>query len=256
VLRNAIVYSTDEFGAPEFAVVRPDGSGRRRLTTDQIGYDTPPDLSPDGSRILFAKVFSILVMNVDVAGLTEGYTEVMFDVDNPPSVPVWSPDGSQIAFISAERVWVINTDGSGRRQVSPDGEAADGAPTWSPDGTRLAFTRAGVLQVINTDGTGLSSLGNADPASEPDWSPDGTRIAYASPDGIMIRNADGSNPGTVTTTAGDSHPRWSPESGRLVFARVVDGKSQLFVINANGTGETRVSTGVGAESAPSWSPVP
>jgi Tol biopolymer transport system component len=256
VLRNAIVYSTDEFGAAEYAVVRPDGSARRRLTTDQIGYDTPPDLSPDGRRILFAKVFSIFAMDVDVAGLSEGYTEVMFDVDNPPSVPVWSPDGTQIAFVSGGRVFVINSDGSGRRQVSPDAPTADDAPTWSPDGTRLVFTRGGVLQVINTDGTGLSSLGNSDPASEPDWSPDGSRIAYASGGGIRIRSADGSHLMTVTMVTGDAHPRWAPESQRLVFARVVAGQSQLFIINVDGTGERQLSAGSAGESTPSWSPLP
>lgn len=273
ILRNAIVYSTDEFGVAEFAVVKPDGSGRRRLTTDQIGYISP-DISPDGRRIVFSGPFhiSLFVIDVDDIGLTEEGREVFFDFDQLPDSPVWSPDASRIAFTgtrqgpfgSSRRILVINADGTDVHQVSPDDTDAtlttsDDSPTWSPDGTRLIFTRNGVLHVINADGAGLSPLPNDDLASSPDWSPDGTRVAYASPTpgfGIRIRDADGSNPVTVTTQAGDSHPRWAPDNQRLVFVRVVDGRSQLFVINANGSGEARLSIGPGQHTSPSWSPLP
>jgi TolB protein len=269
VLRNSIVYSTDEFGAPEFAVVKPDGTARRRLTADQLGLYRSPDISPDGTRIVFTTDFSIFVMSADAAGLTEGFTEVLTDFAAHPRAAAWSPDGSQIAFTAdvqgpfgpEGRIYVVNADGSGRRQVSPDdpqqSPVADDGATWSPDGTRLVFTRNGVLQSISVDGTGLTTLASDDPASSPDWSPDGTRVVYASVGfGIRIRNADGSNPVAVTTGTGDSHPRWAPDNQRLVFARLVDGRSQLFIINADGTGETRLSTGTGQERDPSWSPVP
>lgn len=274
VLRNVIVYSTDEFVLPDFAVVKPDGTGRRRLTTDNFGYQSP-DISPDGRRIAFATFFSIFIINADAAGITEGFTQLFssFEFGALPGTPAWSPDGSLVAFSAvqegpfgpARRIHVANADGSGGlRQVTPDDADAgsitsDDAPTWSPDGTQLIFTRNGVLHVINADGTGITPLPNEDLSASPDWSPDGTRVAYASPApgfGIRIRNADGSNPVTVTTVAGDSHPRWAPDNQRLVFVRVVDGRSQLYVVNANGTGEARLSTGTGQHTDPSWSPVP
>jgi TolB protein len=229
---------------PEFAVVKPDGSGRRRLTTDQIGY-TAPDISPDGRHIVFSGPFhiSLFVIDVDAIGLTEGFREVFFDFDQLPDSPVWSPDGSRLAFTgnrpgpfgSARRILVINVDGTDLHQVSPDDADAslttsDDSPTWSPDGTRLIFTRNGVLHVINADGTGLTALPNDDGASSPDWSPDGTRVVYVNSIGaVRIRHADGSNPVTVTGAGQNSHPRWAPDNQRIVFARVVAGKSQLFV---------------------------
>ena len=273
VLRNVILYSTnDAFGIPEFEVVRPDGTGRRRLTVDRFGYQSP-DISPDGRRIAFATFFSIFVIDADAAGITEGFTQQLFfsfGFDASPGTPAWSPDGALVAFrLNVEsplglvsRIFVVNADGSGGlRQVTDDPDPAqssnnDDGPTWSPDGTRLIFTRSGVLHVINADGTGLTPLPNQDGASSPDWSPDGTRVAYASPTGgIRIRNVDGSNLFTVTTGQ-DRDPRWSPDSRQLVFVRVVDGKSQLFIVNVDGTGETRLSAGTGQEVDPSWSPVP
>jgi Tol biopolymer transport system component len=268
VLRNVIVYSTDEFAFPELAVVKPDGTGRRRLTTDQFGYRSP-DVSPDGRRIAFATDFSIFIINADAAGISEGSIMPFFSFNGAfPSAPAWSPDGSQIAFSAVHdgafgpvrRILVVNADGSGLRQVSPDDPAADDGPTWSPDGSRLIFTRNGVLQVINVDGTGMTPLANEDGSSTPDWSPDGTRVAYESTTpgfGIRIRGADGSNPFTVTSQAGDRNPRWAPDNQRLVFARVVNGKSQLFTVHADGTGETKLSANANAsEAAPSWSPLP
>src|SRR5436309_8974612 len=263
VLRNAIVYSTDAFDVPEFAVVRPDGSGRRQLTTDRFGYRAP-DISPDGRQIAFATNFSIFIIKADAVGITDGFTQVFgFRLNALPDAPAWSPDGSQIAFSAfvdgsfgpLRRILVVSSDGSGLRQVSPDDPAADDGPTWSPDGTRLIFSRGGVLHVISADGSGLSSLGNDDAASLPDWSPDGTRVAYGTAAGIRIRNVDGS--GLVWVTSGrDDHPRWGPDNGQLVFSRIVDGKSQLFVVHADGTGETKLTAGTAQESDPSWSPLP
>jgi TolB protein len=265
VLRNAIVYSSDEFGNPALAAVGPDATGRRRLTLDQVPY-TAPDVSPDGRRIAFIAVFTIFIQDADAQAISEGARPIFNSFNGHLASPAWSPDGSQIAFRDGvavptpsgfvDRIFVINADGSGLRQLTPDDPANDDSPTWSPDGTRLMFTRNGVLHAINADGTGLTSLANADPAAAPDWSPDGARIAYGTAAGIRIRNADGSSLFTVTTGP-DSHPRWSPDNQRLVFVRVVDGKSQLFTVKADGTGETRLSANPNAsEDAPSWSPVP
>lgn len=268
VLRDVIVYATEEFGLSELAVVHPDGSGRRRLTTDGFGY-LAPDISPDGRRIAFAGFRGIYLMNSDGTGVTQLVSRAPFDY-----APAWSPDGSRIAFRSdtpgpfgaASRIFVINIDGTGLRQLSPDDPDpnvfyySDDGPTWSPDGNRIVFTRNGALQMINADGTGLTALPNEDMSWYPDWSPDGTRIAYGRLIGnmdIMIRNADGSNPTPVTSDPGqENNPRWSPDGKRLVFVRIVDGVSQLFIVGADGTGAVKLSATAANEGTPSWSPVP
>lgn len=131
----------------------------------------------------------------------------------------------------------------------------------SPDGTRIAFSRTGQLTVINSDGTRLTSVSTPEGGESPSWSPDGTRIAYTSfinTRDVFISSADGSNPVRVTTASEqENNPRWLPDSRQLVFCRVVDGFFQLFTINADGTGEAKLSANpITHECPPSWSPVP
>src|SRR5438034_10505660 len=184
VLRNVILYATEEFGLSELAVVKPDGTGRRRLTTDQFGYFMP-DISRDGRHIAFAGPGGIYAMNADGTGTTL----VVSRGSSSDATPAWSPDGSRIAFRSmvdgpfgsAGRIFVVNVDGTGLRQLSPDVPDPnvvyyfDDSPTWSPDGATIAFDRFGALAVINVDGTGLTTLSTPEGAETPSWSPDGTR---------------------------------------------------------------------------------
>lgn len=270
VLRNVILYATEEFGLSELAVVKPDGTGRRRLTTDQFGYFMP-DISRDGRHIAFAGLGGIYAMNADGTGTTL----VVSRGSSIDATPAWSPDGSRIAFRSmvdgpfgsAGRIFVVNVDGTGLRQLSPDVPDPnvvyyfDDSPTWSPDGATIAFDRFGALAVINVDGTGLTTLSTPEGAETPSWSPDGTHIAYTSfinTRDVFVSNADGSNPVRVTSAPEqENNPRWSPDSHRLVFCRVLNGFFQLFTINADGTGETRLSANPNTfECSPSWSPVP
>jgi Tol biopolymer transport system component len=273
VLRDVILYVTNAYGDPsELAVVHPDGTGRRRLTTGLFGYAFP-DISPDGRRIAFASrgsgEWAIYIVNADGTDRTKLVQRSTFD-----GSPAWSPDGSQIAFRSENetefgpvgRIFVINMDGTGLRQVSPDSDPNsfffyDDGPTWSPDGSKIAFTRNAVLHVINADGTGLTALPNDEASSHPDWSPDGTRLAYTSQsdDGnVFVRDADGSNPVALTATPDfDNIARWSPDSRRIVFCRVVnDDHFELFIVNDDGTGEFRLTTPGAHECPVSWSPVP
>ena len=49
---------------------------------------------------------------------------------------------------------------------------------------------------------------------------------------------------------GDLDPAWSPDGRRIAFHSYRDGPSQIYVMNADGTGVTRLSPG----EAPAWSP--
>ena len=107
----------------------------------------------------------------------------------------WSPDGKTIAFYGNQfvpdgrgglvampppHVFLIDVE-SGVQTTLSEGRF----PSWSQDGHRIAFDSSGAASrifVINVDGTGVEQIANQPPARNirPDWSPNGRQIAFAS----------------------------------------------------------------------------
>jgi hypothetical protein len=152
----------------------------------------------------------------------------------------------------------VNIDGGALLNVNNDPQPDLGA-AWSPDGNRLAFTSIrdngsyGVY-VVNVDGTGIRKVVDG---RGPAWSPDGTRIAYEGGQSIYVVNADGT--GTKFLSGGrpfnyDVSPAWSTDSARIAFASNRDGNFQIYVMNSDGSGQTRLTNNGAHESSPAWQP--
>lgn len=264
-LRNVIIFTSEQFGFGEVMVMRPDGSRRERLTTDQAVYAAPV-VSPDGQSIAVASFLGgswngIYLLDRFGKGRTKLVGHSTFD-----GSPAWSPDGTKLAFRSElpgpfgdyGRIFIVNRDGTGLRQLTPEVAATDykydDAPSWSPDGTRLVFSRTGALSLINADGTGLISTGVS--GQDPAWSPDGTQIAYASmtgTDGLFAMDMSFSSRRLTAPAHLDRTPRWSGDGHQLVFQRGDGAALQIYRVDGDGSGETKLSTVAQHESWPSWS---
>ena len=145
----------------------------------------------------------------------------------------------RIAFVSERdgnsEIYVMNPDGSDQTNITHD-SAYDGDPAWSPDGRKIAFSsyRDGhsEIYVMNADGSEVTRLtydlvGNSAPFGglgnfAPDWSPDGTKIAF-------------------TSFRGDLNA-----SGRANY--------DIYVMNADGSNEVRLTNDPSADLDPDWSP--
>jgi Tol biopolymer transport system component len=202
-----------------------------------------------------------------VASATPGCTSLDAGIAPTPSTDVW------LAFSASQNnnsdIYLLNMDatlrhtGNGTIKRLTTDPATDFDPTWSPDGAHLAFRsqRDGndEIYVMNADGTCQTNLTKSLEGDwSPAWSPDGKRIAFArffdsnAFTDIAVMNADGSGLQRLTTYGGE-YPVWSPDGTRIAFGSARDGNYEIYVMNAAGTNQIRLTDHPAYDMSPSWS---
>ena len=198
---------------------------------------------------------------------------------------------AQITFVSHRdgnpEIYVMDIDGNKARNLTNNPDK-DFQPSWSPNGKRIAFMSnrdgdfldegpnipAYEIYVIDADGDNLQNLTN-NPNDDrfPSWSPDGKRIVFASWDGkfrnfvvdfeIYVIDADGDNLQNLTNNPNDDRfPSWSPDGKRIVFSSERAGHfrgkvgitSEIYMMDADGGNQQRLTENRNNDFYPSWSP--
>ncbi len=180
--------------------------------------------------------------------------------------PAWSPDGSKLAFVSGrsgdEEIYVANADGSGVRRLTRSG-GPDLGPAWSSDGRQLAWSRKAEIWRMSASGANQRRLVRKTKVWHEHHSPTwhGRTIVYSS------NRADFFNPELyrvpakrLTFTKGsdgvlgdDGMPDFSPDGRRIVFTSNRDQNGEVYVMNANGSGQQRLTRRPGDDFLPRFS---
>ena len=188
----------------------------------------------------------------------------------------------RVAFIStrnedeAADIYLMAADGSDVRRVTFDFNAY--SPKWSPDGRRLVFEIPGAgIYATSDDGEGTTAIVRSSFARsgvgapvEPAWSPDGNSIAFVSrsfafsPESfssvrrdIYVADVNGERITQLTNTPGAAEyaPSWSPDGKMIVYDRTVPAtQGDIWIMNADGSGQRELFSSVENETYPSFSP--
>jgi Tol biopolymer transport system component len=93
---------------------------------------------------------------------------------------------------------------------------------------------------------------------EPTQSAGLSRIAFSDWRSISVISADGSNFTRLVDDAGQGwqymSPAWSPDGSKIAFGSSRDGGWDIYVMNADGSAVTRLTSEVTREDEPAWSP--
>lgn len=219
--------------------------------------------------------FDIYVMRADGTG-----TRVLTHAPDA-SRPAWSRDGRRIAFTSTrghegdgiedQDVYVVDADGGNLRRLTSN-QLAEFSPTWTKDG-RVAFWRCRqtvsdcAFVAVAPDGGEETVLYRASGAVfGADLSPDGSTLLYTLNTDVYAVELGGGSPRRLTDdAAADGQAAWSPDgrtivflsdrdrNGRCLFHDCTGWTPELYVMDAAGEGERRLTETEAQEVSPVWS---
>ncbi|MEO6236984.1 MAG: BamA/TamA family outer membrane protein [Vicinamibacterales bacterium] len=254
------------------------------------GLNVSPELSPDGSKIVFFSSRDLFSIDLYVADATTGkiIRKITDTATNPhldsiefiESAGAWSRDGRRFAFpaLSGGRAIlnIVNIDsGSKEREVTVKEVEEILNPTWAPDGNRIAFSAlVGGLNDLFVYDLAAASLRrvttDAFAELQPDWSPDGRTIAFSTD--RFNSNLEQLHAGNLRLAALDVEsgqirnlggfdgaknisPQWTADGQSLYFVSDRQGISNVYRINASG-GDARQVTNLltGASGITGMSP--
>ncbi|HEV7395728.1 MAG TPA: carboxypeptidase regulatory-like domain-containing protein, partial [Pyrinomonadaceae bacterium] len=230
----------------QVAIINADGTGESILTNiGNCDNEGPPAWSPNGAKIAFSKcdvngnTSDIATMNADGSNITS----VASDLQHYELFPTWSPEGTRLSYTFGEcsgtesgnvvpDVYAINASGGLKTNLT-NSVIADGLSNWSPNGSSIVFTRGTLADCSGTE-------------AESD---------------LYTMDAVGGNEQRITNAAGgDFFPVYSPDGSKIAFMRSTENPTSgtsnevIFVMNADGTGQTQISPNVISVNKPTWSP--
>ncbi len=254
----AFVSERDPNGAMGLYRVAARAAGVGEKPTAVASFSSPiasPSFSPDGKRL------SVRVLELEstsagamgqaarasrlaVVSATGGEPRFLETPDDVFPFRAGWPSANEVLYSAAGSLWKQSlSDGASpvkvpfHVQVTLDRPAYERRTVAFPQGRERRRVRGLVRPVV---------------------APDNSLIAYTALGDLWVVSPDGGDPVPLTRDeALDSDPDWSPDSRSLVFSSDRGGTMDLWIKDVSAppsSGERRLTSSMGAELTPAWSP--
>jgi TolB protein len=240
-----------------------------RSNTSRVVRDGSPSWSPDSRRIVY---YSERGGPADlwVMDATGNNPRQLTNTPADEGGPTFSPDGKQIAFDTDRdgnfEIYVMEQSGLDPRRLT-NHPARDVSPAWSRDGRRIVFmsdrdSPPGTtapnfdLYLMNPDGSNVERLTTTSSNWFPVFSPDGLKLAFHHWRDVHVLDMTTRETRKLThDPANGMHPTWSRDSQRLAFMSWRNGRTEIFTMYGDGSGQRPIVTMPrGGAIDPRWSP--
>jgi len=267
--RNGRLVYQQQVGAHvQLFSARPDGSDPRQLTDFTDSDATNAVWSPDASKIAFTRRWGpnkqrLYTINADGSGLHALDPSLHL-------VTAWFPDGKHLLVFKKLQLTIVTAGGTAPRDA--DMPIKGDSPCILPDGQRVAML-ASLGRSDGKEAIFVARMGGGAAGAERitpwqkmgdkiDCSPDGTKIVFTTPDfgppqsgNVYVIGVDGTGLHQLTHSTGgkinNGANSWSPDGRKISFVSNRDGTYQIYTMNADGTGVTKVTDG-GESHRSSW----
>ena len=221
-----------------------------------------------------SSLFELYIVNIDGTGLT------LIDQTTYRSFGSlgWSPDNKQVFYVKRPFHYEDNSelifyDISEKTYTVLQTEGNVCSLSFSPDGKQIAYctTVENNHRIYKMDINGNNNQLIVSNGASPKWSPQGDKIVYSTSgkDGssqISVANADGSNQKQLTSSVspkwwdtgfprdGNSDPQWTSDGKKIVYVSYENEKSEIFIMNADGSKKTRLTKAEFRDESPEITP--
>ena len=213
-----LVYSSQD----KITKIRLNNAGDQLVFAHDIGNCS--EYVPEGSLVNLCQE----ICSVDVDG--ENYRRIT-DNNLWDLIPCWTKDDSKIVFLSYREtldIFMMDADG-GNVALVYDSGVHDSDMFYSNG--KIAFTRDSQIWTINEDGTELTQI--TDPPRAGEW-------------------------GNSVLPFGDYDPSLNSDGTQIIFERLVDDETthgiyEIYLINADGSNETALTSTGYTQGIAAWS---
>ncbi|MCL2682104.1 MAG: hypothetical protein FWE63_01295 [Bacteroidales bacterium] len=274
-------------------VMDKSGNGMQKIVDKTVACQKPVR-SNSGTQLLFTAVkfeswtnpdnsfgssseYELYIINTDGTGLT-----LIDRIDKTEKGGFgnfdWSPDDKQIIYVKytyyspgrENDLILYNISNKTHKILQTEGDIC--SPKFSPDGRWIAYcsSAGNDHHIYRMNVNGANNRLIIRNAASPKWSPQGDKIAYSASgeersSQIFVANADGRNQKQLTFTVspriwpgwppdGNGSPQWTPDGKKIVYVSHENEKSEIFIMNADGSAQTRLTKAEYNDNSPEITP--